>query len=136
MTLPLSLALSLAVAAAGAERGGTASAPRVPDAWATRSPDGAWTLILEPASGWSSAEVTVPGGTSVDVGPASQGEPVTVEGAWAPTGVFSVRVVAALDEARGVEWRFDVEPVSVPVVGPQPERRAPRRSLLNRWFRR
>ncbi len=135
MLVSLSLALGLAVAA-DTELREAASAGRVPDAWATRSPDGAWTLVLHPSDPWSAAEVTVLGGPAVSVGPASQEEPVTLEGAWAPTGVFSVRVVAAVGESTGVEWRFEVEPVSVPVEAPKPERREKRRGFFSRWFRR
>lgn len=134
--LCLALGLGLSASAAGTDLRDAAASGRVPDAWATRSPDGVWTLVLQPAAGWSAAEVSVRGGTAVDVGPAGQGEAVTLEGAGAPTGALAVRVMAAVDGGTGVEWRFDVDPVSVPVAAPQFERRERRRGFFSRWFRR
>lgn len=136
MTPMLSLALAavLSAGAAGRDLRDAAVDGRVPDVWAMRSPDGAWTLVLRPAGGWSAAEITVPGGTAVDLGPARGGERLTLRGEGAPDGPLTVRVLAAVDDSTGIEWRFAVDPVSVPIGSPKLERAPRRRGLFSRWF--
>lgn len=111
---------------------------RLPHAWATRSPDGQWTLVVTPAGSWSSAELSVAGVESVDLGPAPGGRPIRIDGDGAQVGTLYVTLHAALPDGEGVMWRFSVEPESVPVAGP---RSGPppdgRRGLLHRlgWGR-
>jgi hypothetical protein len=106
---------------------------RVPDAWATRSPDGRWTLVLTPAGSWQSAELSVVGVQTVDLGPAVGGQPVRVEGTGAGAGELQVQLQAALPDGGGVTWRFPIEPASVPVSAPATANAPPSRGLF-KWL--
>lgn len=111
---------------------------RLPQAWATRSADGRWMVEITPAGGWSSAELSVAGVETIDLGPAPGGRPLRVEGEGAAADTLHLTLQAALPDGAGVTWRFAIEPESVPVAGPRTGPRADRpRGLLWRlgWGR-
>jgi len=107
---------------------------RLPHAWATRSPDGHWTLVVTPAGGWSSAELSLAGVETVDLGAAQGGRPVRIDGDGARSGPLFVTLQAALPDGQGVTWRFSVDPESVPVAGPRSGPPADGRRGLLRWL--
>jgi hypothetical protein len=107
---------------------------RLPHAWATRSPDGHWTLVVTPAGGWTSAELSVAGVQTIDLGAAPGGRPLRLDGDGARPGPLLVTLQAALPDGQGVTWRFSVDPESVPVAGPRSGPPAVGRRGLLRWL--
>ncbi len=137
--LPIAVTLALALPAHAdsvdrrADRKDQAAAEAnglLPGVWATRSPDGSWLLVLAPAGGWNSAELSVRGSDSVDLGPVRGGDQVRVEGQGEAGGPLHVTLQATTGEGAGVTWRFAVDPESVPVRSPTSDR-APGRA--GRW---
>lgn len=101
-----------------------AAAP--PVAVVSQGTDGRLSLVLRPNRDWSSAELSIVGGDTFDLGPAVEGKPIEIEG-WAEHKLSHRLVlrVAELD-GRGVTWRFEVDAQVIPEIRPRFERGAPR----------
>lgn len=113
--------LRFALIGAALFAGSTAAAAATPRAHATLASDGTYTLVLQPARAWAEAEITVADDGAQDLGPASEDEPVTLEGVIASTGPLRVTVHAATPDHAGYTWTFEVVPDSVPVALPTVE---------------
>ena len=79
----------------------TLAAAPAPEAEAMVSPDGAYVLLLSPAQSWLSAEVTVSGAVSEDVGAQQAGGAFSVEGDLPEAGTMRLAQNPAPPWARG-----------------------------------
>lgn len=97
-----------------------------PPAFASQAADGTIHIVLRPERAWSSAELVIVGGDTIDLGPAAARESVEIE-AWARTGLSHELVLrVAAPDGSGVTWRFPVDTQAVPDRPPFFERGAPR----------
>lgn len=86
--------------------------------WATLTTDGRYVLELAPAQRWSSAEISVTGAASQDVGPAGPEQPMRIEGWTHAVGTLTISVMAVDAEGRGTTWLFTVDPEVLPATIP------------------
>jgi len=97
-----------------------------PRAFATQSADGQLSLVLRPEADWASAELTIVGGDTFDLGPAQVGQAVEVEG-WAQVkSSHPVMLRIADPNGTGLTVRFDVDTQVLPDRPPLFQRGAPR----------
>lgn len=88
------------------------------EASATQATDGQFTLRLMPGVAWSSAEVSVSGAGSQDLGPNDGLAFVEIEGIRDHIGPLGVDLLAVAADGRGVSWRFEVQPELLPAGKP------------------
>ena len=103
-----------------------AAAP--PRAAATLDTTGRYTVTLNPDQAWLSAEISVAGGETVELGPTASAAVLELEGTTSATGPLWVVVRAAVHDQTGVTWTFALDPQLLPDPPPRfAERLAPRR---------
>ena len=104
----------------------TLAAP--PRAAATLDTSGRYTVTLNPDQAWLSAEISVAGGDTVELGPTASAAVLELEGTTSATGPLWVVVRAAVQDQTGVTWTFSLDPQLLPDPPPRfAERLAPRR---------
>lgn len=96
----------------------TALAFAGPEVSATLSSDGRYTIRIVPETSWSSAEMSVQGGETADLGPAAKDVPLTVDGWTESRTVMRITLAAAGTDGVGRTWMMEVEPFRVPASTP------------------
>lgn len=97
-----------------------------PVALVSQGSDGRLSLVLRPNRDWASAELSIVGGDTFDLGPAVEGKPIEIEG-WAEQKLSHRLVLhVAEPDGRGVTWRFEVDAQVIPEERPRFERGASR----------
>ena len=99
-----------------------------PSAAATLDPSGAYTLVLNVQQAWLSAEISVAGGETVELGATPVGAVLELEGSTTATGPLWIVVRAAIGDEDGVTWTFSVDPQLLPAPQPALEGRLPPRA--------
>ena len=89
-----------------------------PDVSVTLSSDGHYTVRIIPEHSWSSAEMSVQGGETADLGPASKDVPLTVDGWTENRSVMRITLAAAGIDGVGRTWMMEVDPFRVPASTP------------------
>ena len=98
-----------------------------PGALASQTSDGTLTLVLRPERAWSSAELTIAGGDTIDLGSAQVGQGIEIE-TWAEVrSTHPVVLRVAEEDGRGVTFRFVVDTQVLPDRPPLFDRGAPRK---------
>lgn len=121
-------ALGVLVAALAATTPGPAHAIP-PQALASQTSDGTLTLVLRPERAWRSAELTIGGGDTIDLGAATVGQGIEVQ-AWAVVrSTHPIVLRVAEEDGRGVTFRFVVDTQVLPDRPPLFDRGAPREWL-------
>ncbi len=99
-----------------------------PRAAATLDTSGRYTVTLNPEQAWLSAEISVAGGETVELGPTAPAAVLELEGTTSATGPLWLVVRAAVEDQTGVTWTFSLDPQLIPDPPPRfVERLAPRR---------
>lgn len=99
-----------------------------PRAAATLDTAGRYTVTLNPDQAWLSAEISVAGGETVELGPTASAAVLELEGTTSATGPLWLVVRAAVEDQTGVTWTFSLDPQLIPDPPPRfVERLAPRR---------
>jgi len=96
----------------------TLTAWATPDVTATLAGDGYYTIRIVPDMAWRSAELTVQGGETADLGPAEVGGPIVVDGWTEGQQLLRVTLAAAGVDGKGRTWMLEVEPFRVPANTP------------------
>ena len=96
-----------------------------PSVSATLAADGHYTLRIVPERGWESAELSVAGGETIDLGPAQPDKPVEIEGWTVDQNILRITITTSRAGGKGTSWMMEVEPFRVPARAPdlQPRRR-------------
>jgi hypothetical protein len=89
-----------------------------PDVTATLAGDGYYTIRIVPDVAWRSAELTVQGGETADLGPAEVGSPIVVDGWTEGQQLLRVTLAVAGVDGKGRTWMLEVEPFRVPANTP------------------
>jgi hypothetical protein len=89
-----------------------------PEVSATLASDGYYTIRIVPDHGWKSAEMTVQGGETADLGPADKDAPLTVDGWTENRTLMRITLSAASNDGVGRTWMMEVEPFRVPAATP------------------
>ncbi len=89
-----------------------------PDVTATLAGDGYYTIRIVPDLAWRSAELTVQGGETADLGPAQMDVPVVVDGWIESQQLLRVTLAVAGVDGKGRTWMLEVEPFRVPANTP------------------
>jgi len=89
-----------------------------PDVTATLAGDGYYTIRIVPDVAWRSAELTVQGGETADLGPAEVGSPLVVDGWTEGQQLLRVTLAVAGVDGKGRTWMLEVEPFRVPANTP------------------
>ena len=89
-----------------------------PEVSATLAADGYYTIRVVPEYSWSSAEMTVQGGETADLGPASKEVPFTVDGWTDNRSLMRITLAAVGTDGVGRTWMVEVEPFRVPAATP------------------
>lgn len=104
------------------------SAAAPPSAAATLDPNGAYSIVLHVQRPWISAEISVAGGETVELGQTAAGAVLELEGTTTSLGPLWIVVRAAVAEEEGVTWTFAVDPQLLPTRQPALEARLPPRA--------
>jgi|TARA_B110000495_G_scaffold108466_1_gene93776 hypothetical protein len=96
----------------------TLTAWATPDVTATLAGDGYYTIRIVPDLAWRSAELTVQGGETADLGPAQMDVPVVVDGWIESQQLLRVTLAVAGVDGKGRTWMLEVEPFRVPANTP------------------
>ena len=89
-----------------------------PEVTATLSSDGYYTIRIVPEYSWKSAEMTVQGGETADLGPANKDAPLTIDGWTENRSMMRITLAAAGSDGIGRTWMMEVEPFRVPASTP------------------
>ena len=89
-----------------------------PDVTATLAGDGYYTIRIVPDLAWRSAELTVQGGETADLGPAEADGAVVVDGWTESQQLLRVTLAVAGEDGKGRTWMIEVEPFRVPANTP------------------
>ena len=85
---------------------------------ATLAPDGYYTVRIIPERPWKSAEMSVAGGETRDLGPAKAEEVVVVDGWTQDDQSLRITLQTAGTDGRGRTWMVEVDPFRVPSTNP------------------
>ena len=85
---------------------------------ATLAPDGYYTVRIIPEHGWKSAEMSVAGGETRDLGAAAAEEIVVVDGWTLDHQSLRITLQTAGTDGRGRMWMMEIEPFRVPSSNP------------------
>ncbi len=85
---------------------------------ATLAPDGYYTVRIIPERPWKSAEMTVAGGETKDLGPAQAEEVVVVDGWTQDDQSLRITLQTAGTDGRGRTWMVEIDPFRVPSSNP------------------
>ena len=85
---------------------------------ATLAPDGYYTVRIIPERPWKSAEMSVAGGETRDLGPAGAEEVVVVDGWTQDHQSLRITLQTAGTDGRGHTWMVEVDPFRVPSTNP------------------
>ena len=96
----------------------TLTAWATPDVTATLAGDGYYTIRIVPDLAWRSAELTVQGGETADLGPAQMDVPVVVDGWIESQQLLRVTLAVAGVDGKGRTWMLEVEPFRGPANTP------------------
>ena len=96
----------------------TSIALAAPEVTATLAADGHYMIRVVPDVGWKSAEISVAGGETEDVGPATVEQVVSVEGWTDDQESLRVTITAVGTRGEGRTWMMEVDPFRVPATKP------------------
>jgi len=85
---------------------------------ATLAPDGYYTVRIIPERAWKSAEMSVAGGETRDLGPAAAEEVVLVDGWTQDHQSLRITLQTAGTDGRGRTWMMEIDPFRVPSSNP------------------
>ena len=89
-----------------------------PAVTATLAPDGYYTVRIIPERPWRAAEMTVAGGETRDLGPASAEEVVLVDGWTQDHQSLRITLQTSGTDGRGRTWMMEIDPFRVPSSNP------------------